>query len=315
MKLENIIQYPNYIILSYFLIIVGVLIANTFRLENIKDVLFYVMIFLVMFLPILNIILSKIFKKNEKESYIKIDIPQLNLKYTKPIDKTSFNKFINHMRKIGMIILILIPIFCTIYYYYSLNLNNNYISLLTIAIIWSLNYSEIVRKQLFNETYIVANYAFIGALSLNMILLTPQGFYLINLILNYIFNNMHNAFTILIAIIMLCIGLSALSFSYCSILPDDKVKENIKKNGEGYFIASILTMFAIVFLFIDSIISQHVNLILLKNINVWNFEFILLNLYSTILIIIFSFSVYSSYCMIKCSILSLKELKAFQEFI
>lgn len=209
--------------------------------------------------------------------------------------------------------MILIPIFCTIYYYYCLNLNNDtYLSLLTISIVWNLNYTEIVRKQLFNEKYIVANYAFIGFLALNMILLIPQGFDLINIILNYISNNMSNAFTILIAIIMLGIGLSALSFSYCSILTNNEVKENIKKNGEGYFIASILSMFAIVFLFIASILSQHITLMPLKNLNAWNFEFILLNFYSIILIIIFSFAVYSSYCMIKCSILSLKELNAFK---
>ena len=51
-----------------------------------------------------------------------------------------------------------------------------------------------------------------------LLLSTPQGWDVLNYILDYIFEHVFDAFSVLIALIMLCVGLSALFFGYCSIL-------------------------------------------------------------------------------------------------
>ena len=316
MKLENIIiNNKEYTILCYFLIVIGIIISYYYIPENFRTKLIILTAILTFSLPVLNIILSKILVKNKNSVLIKINAPQLKIHLEKVVEKKIFNRFIKYIRIYGMIILIFIPILTSTYYYHSISNQspNQYLILLTTSMFMTLNYTDLVRKQLLDEKPIYSTYAFWGAISLNIILVLPFGSDLINEILNYIYN-MQNSLAVLIAIIMLCVGLSALTFSYCSILEKDSTTwKNMKQNGEGYFIASIFSMISILVSFIASRIKEHVNFMPLSNLNIFSYDFIILNIYSVLLIITLSFTIYAIYYMLKSSIYSLKELNVFDE--
>lgn len=317
MKIKNVItDYKHYTILCYVLLILGIILSHYFIPKTSKTRLFIITAILTFSIPLLNIILSKILVKYDNKIFLLITISSLNIKYEKFIEKKTLNKFVQYVRKFGIIVLILIPIFTSSYYYHSIlsNAPNQYLILLTTSMFMTLNYTDLVRKQLYNEKPVNTTYAFWGSISLNIILILPHGSDLINYILNYILHNLQNSLTILIAIIMLCVGLSALSFGYCSILEETSdIRKNMKKNGEGFFIASIFSMIAISLSFITSILKPHVNFMTLANLNIFSFDFILLNIYSVLLILVLSLTVYAIYYMIKSSIYSLKELNAFEK--
>ena len=111
-----------------------------------------------------------------------------------------------------------------------------------------------------------------------------------------------------IAIIMLCATLSMLSFSYHSLLKDDKIKNDVKNNGEMFFISTILSIFSIVSLYLFSIIFPN-----LKNIS-YDFSlevlvnFLFVNI-SIVFMLIFLFTtVYALYFLLKGCKSSLKIL-------
>lgn len=321
MKLrEIIIKYEYYIILSYILTIIGIVFSHYFPLKNSKTEVFVVLTTITFSCIILNIIAKAIFviDKETKNEYIKIKSSKLNINYNKLLKKGSISKYFKNVKIIGCLELILIPILTGIYYYILHNPKQTfpYLDLIALSYTMSLMYVNIIRGQIFQEdNNIPSIYANLGLIILAIFSIHPFS-NLLNNLFNYILTNLSDSFTLLIAIIMLCVGLSALSFGYCSILTEDSnTRKIMKTNGECYFIASILSMISILLLFITSHLKNHVIFMTLSNLKIYSFEFVLLNVYSALLIIILSFAAISIYYLLKSSISILKELKAFEKFI
>lgn len=318
MKFKEILSdYKYYIILTYVLTIIGIIIAYYFH--NLLDSL--VLRILLVIFPFSCIALDLFanylwcFDKKTNDEYFKIYFSKLGINYKKLLNKGFIDSLIHFKHIIGTIALLIIPIIVGSYYSMTTfsTESYSYIKLITISFEMALVYVNLVRGQLFqkdNRTFSLR--VIVGTVFLIILLSTPQGWEVLNYILDNIFEHVHDAFSVLIAIIMLCIGLSALSFGYCSILDKcSDIRDIMKENGEGYFISSILAMISIMLLFIASLMKNHMKLMALPNLNIFCLDFLLLNIYSIMLIIILSFTAYATYYMIKCSISILQELKFF----
>ena len=112
---------------------------------------------------------------------------------------------------------------------------------------------------------------------------------------------------IAIAIVVLCATLSALSFTYCTTLKGNKNYYKMKKNGEGYFISTILSMILLIFIYIFSLMSHTINLTNLFKLNL--IEYLFINIYSITLIFIVILMAYIIYYMVISSFSTLKILK------
>lgn len=307
-----ITKYEYYIIISYILTIMGIIINYYINLIN--PLIFLTLLITISSIIFLSIFITPLFKIENKNEYFIVNLYKWN--YIKPLKSGTKEKYIAMIKLITAIILILIPIIngC---YCYALNISKSpsYLKLICFAFETTLIYTIAIRNEVFQKDAVLSSiYAAFIFIAL-IIMIRPEGLELINQVLNYMIHNLTKAFTVLIAIIMLCVGLSALSFGYCSILKEDsKIRKKMKENGEGYFISAILSMIAILLLFINSIIKPHVVFMKLTSLNIFSWDFILLNIYSSFMILIFTFTIYSSYCMLKCSISSLKELKLFEKY-
>lgn len=308
-----ITKYGYYLILSYILTIIGIIISK--HVTFLKPSLFIIPIMILTSIVFLSVLIAPSFKKNNKKEYFELNFYKYN--YIKPLKVESIEKYILYVKIITAIILILIPIINGSYCY-AINISKSpsYLKLICISFETTLIYTITIRNEVFNHDSTLSSIYTVFIFIALIIMIQPEGIELLNKVLNYMIHHLTDAFTVLIAIIMLCVGLSALSFGYCSILKEDsKIRENMKDNGEGFFIASILSMIAILLLFLTSIIKQHVVFMNLTNLNIISWDFIILNIYSAFLIVIFTFTIYSIYCLLKCSILSLKELKLFEKYI
>ncbi len=312
---DLIINYGYYLILSYILTICGIIINSYIKITNPNIYLtLYLITISIFFLTVLGINLIKIENKTKKE-YIILKLYKWS--YIKYLKNGTQEKCINYLNKDTIVTLIIIPIIIGAWYHaIFIPTSPSYLKIISIAFEMTLIYTIAIRGEVFQKDHklsVIYTAFIVVAL---IIMAQPIGINFLNNVLNYIIYHSTNAFTILIAIIMLCVGLSALTFGYCSILKEDsKTRENMKRNGERYFIASILSMMAIVLLFVTSIMKKYVIFMSLSNLNILSFDFIILNIYSVFIILIFTFTIYASYCMLKSSILSLKELKLFEKFI
>lgn len=286
-------NYKYYIPLSYLLIIIGIVISKNINITPFKSIFTVLLFTLSISCSILNIIFVKIISTKS----------------------TSFKeKFTKITKIIGYISLILIPLIASFNYYIDYKNTNSFIILFTITFAMSIYFTNIVRPEIFPKKGTVqSNYAFSGAIALNIILSNQKGVELMNTILDNILSI--QSFALLIAIIMLCIALSTLSFNYCSILDKkSEIRKEIKKDGENYFLSSILTMISIILLCITSFIQPLFKQTTLNNLDVFSMNFLFTNIYSVLLIIILSFTIYSIYCIIKSSFSILKELEFFEHY-
>ena len=286
-------NYKYYIPLSYLLIITGIFISKNINIAPFKSIILILLFTLSISCSILNIIFVK--KISTKS--------------------TSFKeKFTKLTKIIGYISLIFIPLIASFNYYINYENTNSFMILFTITFAMSIYFTNIVREVIFpkNNT-LQSNYAFTGAIALNLILSNPKGVELMNTILDNILSI--QSFALLIAIIMLCIALSTASFNYCSILEEkSEIRKKIKKDGENYFISSILTMISIILLCITSYIQPLFKPTTLINLDLFSMNFLFTNVYSFLLIIILSFTIYSIYCIIKSSYSILKELEFLEHY-
>lgn len=312
---DLIIKYQYYLILSYILTICGIIINSYINITN-PDIYFtvYMIIVSIFFLNVLVVNNIKFDDKTKKEY---IDLKLYKWGNIKSLKRGTQEKYIGYLKITTVVTLILIPILVGGWYHaLYIPTSPSYLKIISISFEMTLMYTMLIRGEIFHKTHKLSIiYSMLIMVAL-IIMAQPFGLNFLEKLLNYIISNSSNAFTILIAIIMLCVGLSALSFGYCAILKEgSKTRTNMKRNGEGYFIAAILSMIAILLLFLTSIMKKYVIFMSLSNLDVMSFDFIILNIYSVFIIIIFTFMIYASYCMLKCSILSLKELKLFERFI
>ncbi len=312
---DLIIKYQYYLILSYILTICGIII-NSYINITAPDIYFtlYIIIISIFFS---NVLLINQIKFDDKTKTEYINLKLYKWSYIKSLKRGTQEKFINYLKINTFATLILIPIIIGGWYHaIYIHTSPSYLKLISISFEMTLMYTMLIRGEIFHKTHKLSIIYSIIIMAALIIMVQPIGLNFLDKLLDYIISNSSNAFTILIAIIMLCVGLSALSFGYCSILKEgSKTRNNMKRNGEGYFIAAILSMIAILLLFLTSIIKKYVNFMSLSNLEVMSFDFIILNIYSVFVIMIFTFMIYASYCMLKCSILSLKELKLFERYL
>lgn len=311
---KNLItKFGYYLILSYILIIIGIII-NSYICINNSNIYFiiYVILISIFFLNILLINNIKIDDKTKREIF---KVKFYKLDYTKTLQKLTQEKCIKYLKITTTLTLVSFPIiFGGWYHSMFIHTSTSYLKLISITFLMTLVISICIRGEVFQNDN---NFLFNTFFLIVALIFMPQTLVLNiqNWFLNYIINNSSVAINILIAIIMLGVGLSALSFGYCSILKEDSnTRENMKNNGEGYFIVSILSMIAIIFLFLTSIIKEYVIFMPLSNLNIMSFDFLILNIYSLFMILIFTLTIYASYCLLKYSILTLKELKLFEIF-
>lgn len=312
--LKNLISnYEYYLIFSYILTILGIIINSYININSNVYFILYVMILLISLLYGFVILQIKIDADTKKE-YIKLRLCKWN--YIKLFKGGMKQKGEASLNMIIYSLLILIPIIIGGWYHaIFISTSQSYLKLIVIAFEMSLFSTMMIRGMISQKNQQLSIlYIILMPMTLIFIYKTPVNF--LNKLSNYIIYNLTDVFTILIALIMLCIGLSALSFGYCSILKEgSNIRCNMKRNGEGYFIASILIMIAIFLLLITSIMKKYILFTTLPNLVILNFDFIILNIYAVFIIIIFTFTIYASYCMLKCSILSLKELNISDSFL
>ena len=113
---------------------------------------------------------------------------------------------------------------------------------------------------------------------------------------------------IAIAFVVLCATLSALSFTYCSTIKNNDNKNycKMKKNGEGFFISTILSMISLIVIYIFSLMSHVINLTNIFRLTI--IDFIFINIYAIALIFLVSLSIYVIYYMVVSSFSTLKIL-------
>ena len=118
--------------------------------------------------------------------------------------------------------------------------------------------------------------------------------------INELIHNITNITTISLAIVMLCATLSALTFTYYTTT--DK-NEKVKKNGQYYFISTILSMVLTVLIFLLTTFAP-----LITNLNVTHITLksnIILSAYTFFIIITFILLIYTAYYLIIPSIKTL----------
>lgn len=292
MTISNLITYENikkilknniyYLIFSYILIILGFYISIFYKPINLKMILY----FLILPLSLSDLILSYFDK-------------------IKPISYKTYKNIIIMSLVINTIL---------IGFYYNISncsiINfNTYFTTVFSSLIFALIVNETLRKIfLIEEQFKKQNILLIPIIITYIIFL--EGNLFISKILKDILSNLSNYFSISIAIIMLCATLSLLAFTYCMILEkDDGKRQEMKENGEKYFISTIFSMISLVLVFITTIIEPNIKIIDLLNLNISNIlNFILVNFYMVIILFISILTLYSIYFLIISSKSSLEIL-------
>ena len=288
-NIQILTSYKYYLPLIYIITVIGIILSLIFKPNYPYGIILTILS--VTFLCIYLEMIYDFFFKNKSDDFK--------------------NKFIRFHDMIGIISLLITPLLIG---FFSNNKNiTNETNLFTITILISFSYTLIynfeVRKRIFNEKINISEiYVGSALIILLVILFLPNGLNSLNYLFSYILGDIPRFLTVSIAIIMLCATLSALSFTYHSTICNKKDQKEMKKNGEGYFIATILSMISIISIFIASLIKIKTPIII--NLNLDNIiNFLLLNIYSILFMIAFSFIAITIYCLLKCSISSLKILK------
>ena len=138
------------------------------------------------------------------------------------------------------------------------------------------------------------------------VIIYPQIIIAITNMLNLDLSEIGTLTNIAIAIVILCATLSALFFTYCSTLKNNNGSCKMKKNGEGYFISTILSMILLILIYISSLMSHVINLTNLFRLNL--IEYIFINIYTIALIVSVILLAYIIFYMITSSFSTLKIL-------
>ena len=237
MSFKNLnMKNHNYLILCYILTILGIIINSFLKISN-SNLYFYSYV-IIIFPSLINILIIHIVTLNEdsKKEYVEVKLVESVYPKLLQIKKDKCIQFYQILRKLT---LILIPIIVGSYYH-SIYIHTSlaYLNLIFIAFEMTLIYTTLIRGEIFQKDTIQSFISiFLIVISLK-IMTEPLIIAIVDKILNYIICHLFETLTVLIAIIMLCVALSTLSFGYCSILEkSSETWKHMKKNGENYFIA------------------------------------------------------------------------------
>ena len=189
---------------------------------------------------------------------------------------------------------------------------NYFIIFISYSFVTSLIFNNILKYRLLIEypenvnELILKILLLLGIVISVFIMSSPQIIITITNMLNLNLSEIGTLTNIAIAVVVLCATLSALSFTYCSTLKNNNGYYEMKKNGEGYFISTILSMILLILIYISSLMSHVINLTNLFRLNL--IEYFFINIYSISLIFSVSLVVYVIYYMITSSFSTLKIL-------
>jgi len=280
--------------LYYFLVVYLLIIVGHILSINFKPNIFYM--FIINICQFFPIIFYHSYKKVLKK-YISNEL----------FDKILFMTY--------MSLLLIIPLLNGYFYGSSLKISDKidyYLVKIIISFFVSWMYVGLIRKYYFSKNNKIGTeeYSLLLLMFVTFLQIIFTTFsnliYVINDLLMKIIEDI-NYLNISIAIIMLCATLAMLSFSYYSFINDDLKKDKIKENGEGFFIATFLSVFSLISLYLFSIIKQQLNIMSIE-LNICSFEFILLNILIMIIIFFLITTIYALYYLLYGCISSLKIL-------
>ena len=285
-----------YLPLVYILVNIGV-ILSLFYHELSFNIYVYFLIFII--LPYSCLILQRI-----------------HANFFQNKDDNFNEKFLKFYFIIGYSAMIFLPILISFYTFtcFKYDLTFYYtIILLSYSFITSLIFNNILKYRLLieysenvNELILQSLLPF-GIIISVFIMSSPQIITSLTNMFNLNLSEIGTLTNIAIAIVVLCATLSALSFTYCTTLKNNKNYCKMKKNGEGYFISTILSMILLIFIYIFSLMSHTINLTNLFRLKL--IEYLFINIYTITLIFLVSLSAYVIYYIIISSFSTLKILE------
>lgn len=228
----------------------------------------------------------------------------------------NFNeKFLKIYFIIGYSVMIILPLLISFYTFVRFKYDLTFyhiIILISYSFVTSLIFNNILKYRLLIEypenvnERILQSLLALGIVISVFIMSFPQIIIELTNMLNLNLSELGTLTNIAIAIVVLCATLSALSFTYCSTLKNNENYCKMKKNGEGYFISTILSMILLILIYISSLMSHMINLTNLFRLNLM--EYLFINIYTITLIISISLLTYAIYYMATSSFSTLKIL-------
>lgn len=229
----------------------------------------------------------------------------------------NFNeKFLKIYFIIGYLVMIILPVLTSFFIFSNFKYGLTFDSIV-ILMFFSFLTSLILNNRLkyrllidypndINET-ILQYLLFIGIIISIIIICFPKIIISVTNMFNLDISEIGTLTNIAIAIIVLCATLSSLSFTYCTTLKNNKKNySKMRKNGEGYFISTILSMLFLILIYVSSLITRFINLPNQFKLNLM--EYIFINIYTIALIFLVILATYIFYYMIISSSSTLKIL-------
>ncbi|WP_325192817.1 hypothetical protein [Methanobrevibacter ruminantium] len=285
-----------YLPLVYLLVNIGFILSLFFPKDLHLNIYVYPLIFLV--LP-----------------YSCFFLQRIHANFFQKKDDNFNEKFFKIYFIIGYSVMIFLPVLISFYTFicFKNDLTFNYfIIFISYSFVTSLIFNNILKYRLLIEypenvnELILKILLLLGIVISVFIMSSPQIIITITNMLNLNLSEIGTLTNIAIAVVVLCATLSALSFTYCSTLKNNNGYYEMKKNGEGYFISTILSMILLILIYISSLMSHVINLTNLFRLNL--IEYFFINIYSISLIFSVSLVVYVIYYMITSSFSTLKIL-------
>lgn len=289
-----------YLPLVYIIVNIGFIISLLCPKELFFNIYVYILIFIV--LPYSCFFLQRIhanFFQNKDDDFNK--------------------KFLKIYFTTGYSVMIFLPFLISFYTFVNLKYDLTYyyfIILISYSFVTSLIFNNTLKYRLLieypeNVNEIILQILLIFGIIISVfIIISPNIIIAITNMLNLTLSEMGTLTNIAIAFVVMCATLSALSFTYCSTLKNNKNYCKMKKNGEGYFISTILSMILLILIYISSLMSHVINLTNLFRLNLT--EYLFINFYTITLIISVTLLAYVIYYMTTSSFSTLKILGLFK---
>lgn len=282
----------SYLPLIYILVNIGFILSLFYSTDLLLSPWSFLLAYSCFFL---QIIYDKIFENNED-------------KFTKKY--AIFYFIIGYSSMVALPILVSFSTFNS--FKYDLTFNY-FIILISYSFITSLIFNNQLKYRLLIEypesiNELILQFLLLLGIIISVFLMSsPEIIITITNMLNLNISEIGTLTNIAIAIVVLCATLSALSFTYCTTLKDNNKNYcKMKKNGEGYFISTILSMILLILIYISSLMSRITNLTSLFRLNL--IEYLFINIYTITLIASVCLLVYIIYHMINSSLSTLRIL-------
>ncbi|WP_303295161.1 hypothetical protein [Methanobrevibacter woesei] len=170
-------------------------------------------------------------------------------------DKYFLNKYIKFLKIIGFLALIFLPFLIGLHVNFDTKLpvesNVFYLKVLLIFALTIVYNDNILNRLMMDYKESKSRLIFmIGSLILLPLAVHYMDILLI--VLESIIFYFSDFLSISLSILVFCATLSLLAFTYCMVIEDKNKKEEMLKNGEDFFVATIFSIFSLILLFLIS---------------------------------------------------------------